>query len=281
MDKSVFISLMDESAGAGGERRNTVDVIGLELDIPGEPLHFRIGVADGPAKLADIVPLARAICTKITDVVIKKTQMNEEHIPCRQGCSACCRYIVPVSIPEAFRMREELLARPASQQKLMQRSCLLAARRILKRKPTKLLAKQATENQSNDIAGLKALADWYAALNVPCPFHCMGICTVYGQRPIACREHLVKGSARACSGRRGEAEVIDIPVQVGNALCLLSSRLENTCEEAVMLPLAFIWCDENLHRSEQTWSAKMMVEQFVDIIGVMAKEKSEAVAASA
>ena len=48
-------------------------IIGLEFDVLGQPLRFRISVTRTQARLADIVPLARTICTKISDVAVKNT----------------------------------------------------------------------------------------------------------------------------------------------------------------------------------------------------------------
>ncbi|MHC4644932.1 MAG: hypothetical protein ACYTBJ_05490 [Planctomycetota bacterium] len=50
-------------------RRNST--VTLQLDICGRRLSFDICIPDHPAALADIVPVARAICTRITDAVSK------------------------------------------------------------------------------------------------------------------------------------------------------------------------------------------------------------------
>ncbi|GAF70145.1 unnamed protein product, partial [marine sediment metagenome] len=69
--------------GAGDSYNCSTEVIGLELDVLGKELNFRIGLGKGQAKLADIVPLARTICTEITDLVIKSIFSDGGQIPCR------------------------------------------------------------------------------------------------------------------------------------------------------------------------------------------------------
>ena len=37
-------------------------------------------------------------------------RLNGATIPCGEGCSACCNYLVPLAVPEVFRLREEMAA---------------------------------------------------------------------------------------------------------------------------------------------------------------------------
>jgi len=225
------------------------------------------------------VPLAQAICTKITDAVVERIRSDGGRIPCSKGCSACCSSLVPLSVPEALRLREAILAMPESQRRLMQQSCLLVAQRILKRKPPKSFVGQTTGTSPNSLAEWNMIASWYTNLNLACHFYYKGVCTIYEQRPLACREHFVKGSARACRGGRGTAEVVEMPVQMVDALAQLASELEGTDVKAVMLPLALFWAQENVERAKQTWPAAMMVERFVEIVKAMASKNSTAVVA--
>jgi len=203
--------------------------------------------------LADIVPLARTVCTQITDVVVESIRSDGGRIPCCKGCSACCKPgLVPLSVPQALRLKEEILAAPAYRRESMSRACLLAARRILSQKPPKPFIRQTAEASAVSQADLNLLSSWYASLNMVCPFLYNRVCTIYEQRPLACREHFVKGSARACKGQRGVAEVVGTPLQVPNALAQLASELEGTSVEAVILPLALVWCEDNQQRAERT-----------------------------
>jgi len=62
-----------------------------------------------------------------------------------------------------------------------------------------------------------------------------------------------------------------------DALAQLASELEGTSVEAVMLPLALFWAQENVERSRQTWPAVMMIQRFVEILKAMASKNSTAV----
>ena len=254
-------------SGASGRYTSGKKGIGLELDILGETLSFRIGVCKERARLADIVPIARTLCDIITGVVVARARSKGNHIPCGVGCSACCnRYLVPLSVPEALRFREEIHAAPAYRREYIWKSCLHSARLILKRKPPKSLMPRTEEVSAVKSVDLNLVSNWYSDLKLACPFLRNHVCTIYEQRPLACREHFIMGSARGCKGLRGLAEVLEMPVQLPNVLAKLAGDLEGTGLEAVVLPLAPVWCEENSERAERSWPAEMMVRRFVEIV---------------
>jgi len=266
-----------DDSGARDFYNSGKKVIGLELDILGETLNFHIGIGKGRAKLADIVPLARTLCSRITDVVVRQARSEGSRIPCNKGCSACCsRCLVPLSVPEALRFKQEIDAAPTYLRESVWGACLRAARLILSKKLPKPFIHK-TENLQSRSVDLNLLSNWYTNLKLRCPFLYDHACSIYGQRPLACREHFIKGSARACRGLRGVAEAIDIPVQLPNVLGQLASELEGTGVEAVILPLSLVWCQENPERAGRSWPAEMMVKRFVEIVEAMARMNVSAV----
>ncbi len=274
MAENLPITVVGGPKGAGACGRGT-SIISLELNILDEWVDFHIGVGQGQARLTDIVPLARIVCTKITDVVVERIRKNGGHIPCCKGCSACCaRNLVPLSVPEALLLREEISAAPGCRRELMRRACFLAARRILSQKPPRPFGGRTTGASPVSPADLNLVSSWYRSLKLACPFLYKGVCTIYEQRPLACREHFVRGSARLCKGGRGRAKVVKMPVRVVDALAQLASELEGTSVEAVMMPLVLVWYEQHPERDERSWPATMMVERFVEIVKVMASENS-------
>ena len=71
MVKSPPISLLGESESIN-DLDTTAEIICLDLEILGKPLHFRFVALDKPAKLADIVPAARVISDEISEILQKK-----------------------------------------------------------------------------------------------------------------------------------------------------------------------------------------------------------------
>jgi Fe-S-cluster containining protein len=262
--------MLGENDRMENSRNPGLEVIGLEFDIFNEPVQFRIGVADGQAKLADIVPPARTLSTKLALIVLDRLRKNKEVVPCRKGCSACCSYLVPLSVPEVFRFKEEVSAMPAECNRAVLQSCLDAAKRILDKK---LIKNEFAE--MNGQAQISRLGRWYADLKLDCPFLSDGLCTLYEQRPTACREHIVTGSALLCEAERmGQSQIVPMPVSVLECLGLLAADLEQSDIEAVMLPFALPWAQGNLERSERRWPAVIMVERFVEILKAAASRSS-------
>ena len=243
------------------------EIIRLTLDVYGEPAHLVIALKDERAKLADMVPLARAVSARITEKVSEIVRLNGGTIPCCKGCSACCNYLVPLAIPEVFRLREEVLAMPVARQLIIEQGCLLAARRIVGKQPPASFAEPGGVQAAGSAAELlNTASSWYADFELSCPFLHNDICTIYEERPMVCREYSVSGSSRACGGGAGEPQVVCAPARMSEVLGRLASDLERTSVEALIMPLALIWADENRQRCARTWPARIMVERFIEIV---------------
>ena len=251
----------------------SAEIIDLEIDIDGEMIQFQIGVTDGQMTLADIVPLAHTVADKIIDVTVAKIESNGSEIPCRRRCAACCSYLVPVSVPEAFWLLKEIFTGPNPQRRRMMWACLLASRRILKHQPPELFISQKPQSLQGP-AEAYLISNWYKNLKLQCPFLDNQICTIYQARPLACKEHMVTGSARACKGEYEKAQVIEIPVPMTDVLAHLAAEIEETKPETVIMPLLLAWCDGNIERSHRTWPAAVMTDHFVNIINTIASQNS-------
>lgn len=244
-------------------------IINFDFEIFDQELHLSVGIVNKDARLADIVPLGRVISSKIVDVIVKKVRSNGEFIPCRQGCSACCYYLVPLSIPEAFKLREEILTKTMDPSKRLFESCLSAARCILKHPPPKpfvSVVNPLTETPLDPLNESGVITSWYRGLKLACPFLYENSCIIYDKRPLACREYFVKDSARACKRQRSNSKEVNIPIEMMVILGRLASELEGTTKEAIIMPLISVWHDENKERDVRTWPTSMMVKRCFDII---------------
>jgi len=269
MYEDLIIAKLGESKVGGDFFDKARKIIGLEFDVFDRPIDIQVSISSEEAGLTDIVPLAWAISAKITDLAVEKIREEGDQVPCRQGCSACCRYLIPVSVPEAFRMMEGILNITENARRVMLRRCFFAARRILLERPPKSFTDQSEGTLSVSESELNRVANWYSCLKLVCPFQHSNSCTIYELRPLACREHFVKGSARRCRGGRGTAEVIEIPVRMLDVLVQLASELEGRGAETVMMPLIPAWYEENKQRGERKYPAVTMVERFGEILKVM------------
>ena len=156
------------------------------------------------------------------------------------------------------------------------RACLLASRRILKHQPPELFISQKHQSLQGP-SEPDLISNWYKNLKLQCPFLDNQICTIYQTRPLACKEHMVTGSPKACNDEREKAQVVEIPVPMTDVLAHLTAEMEETEPETVIMPLLLAWCDGNIERSHRTWPATVMLDHFVKTIKTIEKLKRQAI----
>lgn len=270
MDTRIIVSNPGELHD-GSKLANSV-IVGREIHIFGRSICFRIAVKHTYARLSDIVPAVRVLCDQLLTAMLEnRVQNGERPVSCRKGCAACCSYLVPLSLPEVFRMREEFAAMPADDRIPILKSAVRAAIRILRQ--------DITEPEINGDSDLQQISRWYAGLDIACPFLSDGICCIYEQRPLACREYFVTSQPNWChSGGRHHPHVVRLPFHIAEVLGEFAARLETAESEAVMLPLALVGTDEMVERSAKTWPAVEMVNLFLDLLGQAAAQHAEPLA---
>ncbi len=259
------IQLVNSKNDTSALKSNGRKVIGLDLDLYGKNLHFDISFGTDTVGLEAIVPVARGICDKITEVVVRKNIEQGERIPCCQGCANCCNYLITASSAEIFSLVEDVKKINGSFYKYVQRNVLLACKKILKKKPPE----HFDHSQLNNLSG------WYKSLNLSCPFLFEGSCSIYDVRPISCREYFIKGSPNVCKGKRGSADVLDISVSIANVLNDFCRELEDQDDTSIMLPLFQVWADENSQRKMKKFPAEYLVRKFVELLKNAASKTRE------
>lgn len=226
-------------------------------------------VREGPARLADAVPVARALATRLACESRKRQEELGHAVPCKKDCSACCKYLVPLSVPEAFRLAQDVLALEASSRDRTEEAMAVATDAILQADPPPLHLCDCPEGE----APSHTVGRWYASLELSCPLLAGDLCSFYSRRPIACREHMVISPPVHCEGFHPErGELVDAPFSLTEALGRLASRMEQHPLEAVMLPLALEWAAHHLYRGQCTWPAEELFAGFAGIISEMAEE---------
>ena len=252
-----------------------IDLMELKLNIFGKLLHICIGAENKPAKLSDMIPLARLLSAKIISTIKEHIANSGDTIACHANCSHCCRYLVPLTIPEAMRLTEEVTAMAEWERRFVDESTLLTARCLLKLTPKHSLEK-ITNVENETGFNLKDLSDWYSRMNLPCPFLLNNLCTFYELRPIACREHLAIGPASNCKvNSTNQPQLVQTPISILEALAQLTSELEGTTTEAIILPFALVWCRENPEYFKHTWPASQLLRRFINILTVQDRHNNK------
>jgi Fe-S-cluster containining protein len=255
---------MDGITGGNGHS-SKCRIIDFALDFFEKPISFRIGIEKENAGLADIVPLAKTISSRLSDALLEELRADGISIPCKKGCAACCSYLIPLSVPEVFRLRDEIAQMPSEESRRITEALLVNAKKILDNSRTGVEKNSSAKTNLNIQAA--RLSRWYSSLKMSCPFLSNDLCITYDQRPVACREHVVTTAAKLCQEKwSDQALSVAMPVRITDVLSQLSAELESSSPEAIMLPLALPWAENNLTRGQRQWPAIEMVERLFEIV---------------
>lgn len=271
------------TTGFGGRERGTGGAsIELRLEILGGDLCARLPVADEPLGLADLVPMARGIADEIISRTVQRAASAGQPVSCRKGCGACCHYLVPLSTPEAYRLRDDIDALPRSRRQRVTERFADAAKRVLESPPPADGVGLPGRGTETDGPASDRISRWYSGLELPCPFLAENVCTFYACRPIACREHFVLTPPRGCAdGQRDTGVRLETPLSISEALARVAGEVEGAALEAVPMTVALEWCRLDPRRAQRRWPGPMLVERLAATLRNLADEADDGASTAA
>ena len=266
---------VDAAAPAGG-RRNLVTLhvgpvgagrtIPIRIEAEPEPIRANVRAGDEPVPLTALMPLARHLADQAADRAARRAADRGETVSCTKGCDACCRYLVPLSEPEARTLAGEVLAAPPAV-----RDALLDR---FNRSARALLAAQRDLGQAarEDSAHAPDPGLWYTSLQLDCPLLHRSICSLYSRRPLSCRQHMVSSPPALCVGHRpDEGRLVPGELNVSRALSLLAAEARGDHEpEAILLPVAIAWACSDAAGPAPAMPAARAVERLAELLGAQA-----------
>jgi Fe-S-cluster containining protein len=206
------------------------------LSIAGAKLRLQMSVPTSPTSPGALLPLFRTLTDAVVTIAIEQVRSAGREVSCRKGCTACCFQLVPVAAIEARRMLELVEAMPPRQRDSVRQRFHSATSRL---KSAGILDRLNARSASAE--EMVALALDYFALKLACPFLEDGACSIYADRPLACREYLVTTPAANCSRPSPESvSPVPMPVRVSRLVRGLDS-LSAEAEPWVPLPLVCAW----------------------------------------
>ena len=153
-------------------------------------------VTDG---LQLMLPALRSLTDALVDDAVQQTTEAGRNVSCRSGCSACCRQLVPVLPVEMGPIRKVIGSLPPAQREVV----------LERARHARGSAERAGLGPALDDAGGPTLAsrhqlalDWFS-LGLDCPFLEDRSCSIYAERPLACREYLVTNDPTSCEDPTG------------------------------------------------------------------------------
>jgi len=170
-----------------------------------------------------MVPLLHAVGRSL----LEETAPRNEAVSCGPRCGACCRQLVPISLSESVYLHERVIpGLSLDHRERVAARISEAARRLAEEG---LEAPLENLPQEGDSLERRKLGLAYFRLGIPCPFLEDESCSIHPQRPLACREYLVKSPPERCSmPNAAEIQQVQLPVKPSNALIVADAARTGT-----------------------------------------------------
>jgi len=184
-----------------GVSRPLVDVR-LKQSAEGTKVALTCSDRTAVMSIGQLLPALRSLTNSVVDAAVQREEKASRKISCKVGCGACCRQLVPISVPEARELPSLIASLDEAHRD-----------RVTARFKDAISSLQATGlwDRLRDLAALPqqeriALAMEYFSKGIPCPFLEDESCSIHENRPLICRQYLVTSPASHC--RNPGAETI-------------------------------------------------------------------------
>jgi Fe-S-cluster containining protein len=224
----------------------------VHLEVLGQGREIQCKVRVGPTRLAELLPLARALSAELVSIAAEHARGEGKEISCQKGCTHCCRQLVPLSPLEAKRISDIVEGKPKKQRaEIRERFSRLIER--LEREglvdPKAPLGKRALQSrETSRAAAWDDVSRRYYELRLDCPFLEDDLCSIYDERPLACREYNAVTDPALCEALDPRIEAIPRPLPMGDVLTKAAGEITGTVFPGIPLALALEWT--RLHGKE-------------------------------
>lgn len=202
-------------------------------------LEVPIQVPADPVPSTEVLPTVHRLQDALVDAAQQRAARDGRAISCGRGCAACCRQPVALVDVEA-RALAALVERLPEPRRSTVRARFADALRRLDDAGLKTPLADAGARGAHGPA-VRTLSLEAFALGIACPFLEDEACSIYADRPLACRQHLVTTPAAWCA-EPGKGQIAALPTMS------LSAALQSWHDDArrprrrwVPLALALEW----------------------------------------
>lgn len=233
----------------------------IRLSIPVEGYRVRadVSVPAGCIRAAELLPVHREISKAVTEAVVAREVRAGATISCRKGCSACCkRLYVEVTEAEAYRLQDTIGALRDDHRRRVDARFAEIRKRVLKAGLYDEMLR--TNLEEGDIRERLSLA--FYEQNLACPFLEQDACSIYEERPLACREYLVTSPAEECSRpAAGHVRRIPWPWPTFEFAMRMTRR---ALDKARLVPLALLpdWIAQNPEPAASKSGVELLMRSF-------------------
>ncbi len=237
----------------------------ISLQTPSGEISTAVGVPAGFVPITAILPLMRSLGGEAQVLEQRRLLEAGQRISCEKGCAACCRMLGPIAGPEAFALTNAIDQLDQNERNRLLAKLDLAQQQLARAGILKQLSSLADSSEPLNDEAIEPLNRAYYALRMPCPFLDNETCSIYADRPAACRELAVTSPATECQEMTKQTvQPVPVAVRLSTALSLLWADLTGTAPRLIPLPLAVDWARR--HKEEQTnqWAGTELFEKAMD-----------------
>ncbi|MFO0699722.1 MAG: YkgJ family cysteine cluster protein [Nitrospira sp.] len=237
----------------------------ISLNTSAGQITTAVDVPTGFVPITAIVPFMRRLGEEAQALEVTRLAEQGKVPSCQKGCAACCRMLVPLSAPEAFAVRDWVRSRSAEQQGRIITRFAEAKVRLLAHGIWQQLSELCEVSAHSSDEALDDVNRRYYALRMACPFLEEEMCSIYDERPAACRELLVTSPADRCADLiANPVETIPTPMRMSTVLGLLWQDVASTSTRLIPLPLALDWAETHAQANDRTWKGTQLFDQALD-----------------
>lgn len=243
----------------------TVERLDISVKTPAGPVTVPVEVPLHFVPVATIVSSIRRIGEAAQELEERDVVAHGAAISCKKGCAACCRMLIPLAVPEAFALADAVKAWPVDRREAALARLADARAQLEHAGVLPQLYEIAESERQLDDDTFEPINRAYYALRLPCPFLVEEVCSIYDDRPAACRELLVTSPAEWCQDlERNPVRPVPVPLRVGTVLALLWADLVGGPARFIPLPLALEWAERHAQEGGRSWQGREILERALD-----------------
>lgn len=235
----------------------------VTLSIEGQPLEMQMTVPAKPVTSRKMLPIFQRMSNSFVQIGIDGVNAEGKQISCKAGCGACCRQPVPIAEIEAHEIADLVEKMPKPRRSEIIKRFKDACEHFFKMGWfEKLDSVPAMEHEKR-----QNVIHEYFAQGIPCPFLEDESCSIYEDRPLACREYLVTTPAENCKKPSKEGiNMVPLPVKPSATLCKIT-KTENLSEAVNFVPLilSLEWAKKFPDNSTKKTGEQWMAEFFTNL----------------
>lgn len=258
---------MSSADSAGFERRT------IEIGTPDGVMKGTVAVNPGPMRLTGLLKTAYAL----TNSLVQRANAVEEQagraISCRAGCGACCRHMVPVSIPEALAIVNVIDGLEHERRTVVLKRFGAAVSVFEQRQMIDRLLDPTLTNDP-----FLPISREYFELQIACPFLEDESCGIHEHRPVACRDYNVTSPAAWCA-KPYDHEIAKVPMPLPLSVPLARTAAAVLGERPRLIPLTLVprWASGHAELRDRGWPGLELFDLFLEQLGALYPVDDESV----